>query len=154
MEKDFCKFLIEIGLIDEDTSSTFIKIYNEVFQESQDANIFELSFQILSSFLNNLTNTQKNYLCHNLPLKYFERHEKTRKDKLISIIMKNKLRNKIKLLKYLYKWKNAKKDKKNKNINNFNKYSSLITIYKKNLNNTNSNKSYKYLNSNYFSNTK
>ena len=154
MEKDFCKFLIEIGLIDEDTSSTFIKIYNEIFQESQDVNIFELSFQILSTFLNNITNTQKNYLCHNLPLKYFERHEKNRKDKLISIIMKNKLRNKIKLLKYLYKWKNAKKHKKNKNLNSFNKYSSLITLYKKNLNNTNSNNSHKYINSNYFSNTK
>ena len=154
MEKDFCKFLIEIGLIDEDTSSTFIKIYNEILQESQDVNIFELSFQILSTFLNNITNTQKNYLCHNLPLKYFERHEKNRKDKLISIIMKNKLRNKIKLLKYLYKWKNAKKHKKNKNLNSFNKYSSLITLYKKNLNNTNSNNSHKYINSNYFSNTK
>ena len=154
MEKDFCKFLIGIGLIDEDTSSTFIKIYNEVFQESPDVNIFELSFQILSTFLNNITNTQKNYLCHNLPLKYFERNEKNRKDKLISIIIKNKLRNKIILLKYLYKWKNAKKQKKNKNINNFNKFSSLITLYKKNLNNTNSNNSYKYINSNYFSNTK
>ena len=154
MEKDFCKFLVEIGLIDEDTSSTFIKIYNEILQESQDVNIFELSFQILSTFLNNITNTQKNYLCHNLPLKYFERHEKNRKDKLISIIMKNKLRNKIKLLKYLYKWKNAKKHKKNKNLNSFNKYSSLITLYKKNLNNTNSNNSHKYINSNYFSNTK
>jgi hypothetical protein len=154
MEKDFCKFLIEIGLIDEDTSLTFIKIYNEVFQESKDVNIFELSFQILTTFLNNITNTQKNYMCHNLPLKYFERHEKNRKDKLISIIMKIKLRNKIKLLKYLYKWKNAKTQNKNKNINSFNKYSSLITIYKTNLKNTNSNNSYKYLNSNYYSNTK
>ena len=154
MEKDFCKFLIGIGLIDEDTSSTFIKIYNEVFQESPDVNIFELSFQILSTFLNNITNTQKNYLCHNLPLKYLKKKKKNRKDKLISIIIKNKLRNKIILLKYLYKWKNAKKQKKNKNINNFNKFSSLITLYKKNLNNTNSNNSYKYINSNYFSNTK
>ena len=154
MEKDFCKFLIEIGLIDEDTSSTFIKIYNEVFQESKDTNIFELSFQILTTFLNNITNTQKNYMCHNLPLKYFEMHEKNRKDKLISIIMKNKLRNKIKLLKCLYKWKNTKINKKKKNINTFNKYNSLITLYKQNLKKNNSNNSYKYLNSNYYSNTK
>ena len=51
MEKDFCKFLTKIGLIDEATSSRFIKIYNDVFRQGNDVNIFELSFQILIAFL-------------------------------------------------------------------------------------------------------
>ena len=157
MEKDFCKFLTKIGLIDEATSSRFIKIYNDVFRQGNDVNIFELSFQILIAFLNNITNNQKNYICHNLPLKYFEMHERNKKDKLISILMKNRLRNKINLLKYLYIWKHAKNNNKQKNKNNiniFNKYNSLNRLYKRNMKNTSSNSSYKYLNSNYFSNMK
>ena len=157
MEKDFCKFLTKIGLIDQDTSLRFIKIYNDVFRQGNDVNIFELSFQILIAFLNNITNNQKNYICHNLPLKYFEMHERNKKDKLISIVMKNQLRNKINLLKYLYIWKHAKnnnKQKSNNNINIFNKYNSLNRLYKRNKKNTSSNSSYKYLNSNYFSNMK
>ena len=157
MEKDFCKFLTKIGLIDEDTSSRFIKIYNDVFREGNDVNIFELSFQILIAFLNNITNKQKNYICHNLPLKYFEIHENNKKNKLISILMKNRLKNRINLLKYLYIWKNAKNNnnqKRNNNVNIFNKYNSLNRLYKRNKKNISSNSSYKYLNSNYFSNMK
>lgn len=157
MEKDFCKFLTKIGLIDEDTSRRFIKIYNDVFLQGNDVNIFELSFQILIAFLNNITNNQKNYICHNLPLKYFEIHEKNKREKLISIIMKNRLRNKIYLLKYLYIWKDAKNNRKqnrNSNANIFKKYNSLNRLFKRNLKNTSSNSSYKYLNSNYFSNMK
>ena len=98
MEKDFCKFLTKIGMIDEDTAQAFIKIYNDIQLEHSDINIFELSFQILITFLNNITNIQKNYMCHNLPLKFYEIHEKNKKDKLISIIMKKRLKNKIFLL--------------------------------------------------------
>lgn len=157
MEKDFCKFLTKIGLIDEDTSIRFIKIYNDVFREGNNVNIFELSFQILIAFFNNITNNQKNYLCYNLPLKYFEIHEKNKKEKLISIIMKNRLKSKINLLKYLYLWKNAiniNKKQRNSNANIFNKYNSLNRLCKRNMKNASSNSSYKYLNSNYFSNMK
>ena len=118
MEREFCRFLNKIGMIDIETSSTFMKIYNDIYQEENDMNIFELSFQILITFLNNITNAQKNYMCHNLPLKFYEINEKYKKDKLTSIIMKNKLKNKINLLKYLYTWKNNKKaiikEKRNK----------------------------------------
>ena len=111
MEKKFCKFLTKIGMIDEDTSSTFIKIYKDIFLENTDINIFELSFQILITFLNNITNSQKNYMCHNLPLKFYELREKNKKEKLISILIKNRLKNKIRLLKHLFIWKNNSKNK-------------------------------------------
>ena len=112
MEINFCKFLSKIGMIDNDTSLTFIKIYNDIYKEDININIFELSFQILLTFLNNITLTQKKYMCHNLPLKYYEIYEKNKKDKLISIIMKNRLKNKINLFKYFSKWKNKSKNKK------------------------------------------
>ena len=129
MEREFCKFLIKIGMIDEETSSTFIRIYNDIYKEEKDINIFELSFQILITFLNNITNTQKNYMCHNLPLKFYEIHEKYKKDKLISILMKNKLKNKLNLLKYLYIWKNNKRQKIKEKLDRIKK---SINIFKKN----------------------
>ena len=135
MEINFCKFLSKIGMIDNDTSLTFIKIYNDISKEDTKINIFELSFQILLTFLNNITNSQKKYMCHNLPLKYYEIYEKNKKDKLISIIMKNRLKNKINLFKYFSKWKNKSKNKKievikknNRGINSFNK---KYYVYKK-----------------------
>ena len=156
MEKKFCKFLIKIGMIDEDTSSTFIKIYKDIFRESPNINIFELSFQILITFLNNLTNSQKNYMCHNLPLKFYEIREKNKRDKLISIIIKNRLKNKINLLKHLFTWKknskNNPKDKmisyKNRTINTFNKSNSSF----KRSNQTSSSTIYKIQYPNYHSN--
>ena len=147
MEKDFCKFLTKIGMIDEDTALTFLKIYNDIQKENSDINIFELSFQILITFLNNITNIQKNYMCHNLPLKFYEIHEKNKKDKLISIIMKKRLKDKIFLLKYIFLWKNKamnirKKISSNskKDINSFNKNN---TSFKKTNQNTSNNNIYK-----------
>ena len=156
MEREFCRFLNKIGMIDIETSSTFLKIYNDIYQEENDMNIFELSFQILITFLNNITNAQKNYMCHNLPLKFYEINEKHKKDKLTSIIMKNKLKNKINLLKYLYTWKNNKRgiinEKRNKikkGINSFNKNNSFIQT---NMNNSKSNTMYKIPNKKFISN--
>ena len=147
MEKDFCKFLTKIGMIDEDTALTFLKIYNDIQKENSDINIFELSFQILITFLNNITNIQKNYMCHNLPSKFYEIHEKNKKDKLISIIMKKRLKDKIFLLKYIFLWKNKamnirKKISSNskKDINSFNKNN---TSFKKTNQNTSNNNIYK-----------
>ena len=139
MERDFCRFLIKIGMIDKETSATFIKIYNDIYKEENDLNVFELSFQILITFINNITNSQKNFMCHNLPLKFYENHKKYKKEKLISIIMKNKLKNKFNLLKHLYIWKNNKKhiikeklDRITKTINVFKKKNSFIKKNRKN----------------------
>ena len=157
MEKKFCKFLTKIGMIDEDTSSTFIKIYKDIFLENTDINIFELSFQILITFLNNITNSQKNYMCHNLPLKFYELREKNKKEKLISILIKNRLKNKIRLLKHLFIWKNNSKNKskdkmstykKRTNPNSFNKSN---TSFKRS-NQTSSSSIYKIPYPNYHSN--
>ena len=164
MENNFCRFLSKIGMIDEDTSLTFLKIYNDFYQDNVDINIFELSFQILFTFLNNITNNQKKYMCQNLPLKYYELREKNKKQKLISIIMKNRLKNKINLLKYFFNWINKSKNKKkeiinkdnnnknkknnNKNINTFNKTNSSF----KKINQNSYNNIYKIPYPNYFSN--
>ena len=164
MENNFCRFLSKIGMIDEDTSLTFLKIYNDFYQDNVDINIFELSFQILFTFLNNITNNQKKYMCQNLPLKYYELREKNKKQKLISIIMKNRLKNKINLLKYFFNWINKSKNKKkeiinkdnnnknkknnNKNINTFNKNNSSF----KKINQNSYNNIYKIPYPNYFSN--
>ena len=88
MEKLFCRFLTKIGMIDKDTSLKFMKIYNDIYNDNKSINIFELSFQILIAFFNNITSNQKNYMCHNLPLKFYEMHETNKKHKLISLISK------------------------------------------------------------------
>ena len=148
MEKDFCKFLSKIGMIDEDTALTFIKIYKDIQKDNSDINIFELSFQILITFLNNITNVQKNYMCHNLPLKFYELQEKNKKEKLISILMKKRLKDKIYLLKYLFIWKNKIMNRRKKiissskkDINSFNKNNN--TSFKKTSQNTSNNNIYK-----------
>ena len=125
MEKLFCRFLTKIGIIDKDTSLKFIQIYNDIYNDNTSINIFELSFQILIAFFNNMTLAQKNYMCHNLPLKFYEMHENNKKDKLILLIFKKRMKNKIKLCKYFFKWKNLSNSKENnkmkKNYNSFNK---------------------------------
>ena len=155
MEKDFCKFVTKIGMIDDDTALTFLKIYKDIHRENSDINIFELSFQILITFLNNITNTQKNYMCHNLPLKFYEMQERNKKKKLISLLSKKTQENKIFLLKYFYIWKNKiKNNKKEKNtkiqrdINSFNKKNSS---FKRNNQNSYNNNIYKIPYNNYIS---
>ena len=156
MEKEFCKFLTKIGMIDEDTALTFIRIYNDIHKENSDINIFELSFQILITFFNNITSTQKNYMCHNIPLKFYEIQEKNKKNRLISLISKKRLNDKIFLLKSLFIWKNRinhnKKEKNTKiqkDINSFNKNNST---FKRNNQNVYNNNIYKIPYKNYLSN--
>ena len=156
MEKEFCRFLTKIGMINEETSSNFMKIYYDICQENNNVNIFELSFQILIIFLNNMTNAQKNYMCHNLPLKFYEINEKNKKDKLTSILMKNKLKNKINLLKYLFIWKNNKKEKIKEKINiikkSINSFNTKNTFIKLNRIKTKPKTIYKIPNKKYISN--
>ena len=124
MEKKFCYFLFKIGIIDKETCSTFLHIYKDIFRDNKNINIFELSFQILLTFINNITTRQKEYICQNLPIKFFEIRQKFLQNKLRSIITTNQLKYKMLLIKYLYIWKYSKKPNENKKINN--KHNSFI----------------------------
>ena len=126
MEKIFCGFLSNIGMIDKETFSTFLQIYKDIFHENKFINIYELSFHILMTFLNNISNKQKEFLCHNLPIKFYTLRQKLLQSKLRSIIITNQLKYKMTLNKYLYKWKYSKKSKSNKSNNNHNKLNSFI----------------------------
>ncbi len=153
MEKKFVYFLSKFGFIDKETSITFQHIYKDIFNENNNINIFELSFHILLTFLNNITIKQKNFLCENLPVKFFEIRQKALTNKLRSILITNQLKYKMSLLKYLYIWKyfknsKEKNKKSNKSINKFNKQNSFIanrnsglknsnTVYKVSLKNNN-----------------
>ena len=117
MENKFSHFLLKLGIIDKDTYSIFLQIYKDLKYENRKLNIFELSYHILITFLNNITNKQKIYLSQNLPLKFFEIRQKLIHDKLRSIIITNQLKYKLQLIKYLYTWKFSKKQKSNKSIN-------------------------------------
>ena len=126
MEKKFCNFLFRIGIIDNETSSAFLQIYKDICKENKNINIFELSFHILMTFLNNMTAKQKNYLCQNLPIKFFQMRQKSIQEKLRSILTINQLKYKIMLIKYIYIWKSSIKKKENKSINKNNKHNSFI----------------------------
>jgi hypothetical protein len=118
MENKFCHFLVKLGIIDKDTCSIFLQIYKDMKYENKNLNIFELSFHILITFLNNMTNKQKAYLSQTFPLKFFEIRQKLILDKLRSIIITNQLKYKLHLIKYLYKWKFSKRIKSYKSHNN------------------------------------
>ena len=126
MEKIFCDFLSNIGIIDKETLTTFLQIYNDIFHDNKYINIYQLSFNILMAFLNNITNKQKIFLCENLPMKFFSFRKKLIKDKLRAVLIIIQLKYRIKLLKYFYTWKNYKRQKTNKSIKNNNKQNSFI----------------------------
>ena len=132
MEKIFCRFLSNIGMIDKETFSTFIQIYNDIIHENKFINIYELSFHILMTFLNNLSNKQKEFLSQNLPIKFFKLRQKMLQSKLRSIIVTNQLKYKMQLIKYLYIWKNLKKSN-----NSHNKFNSFIYNRNSSLQNAN-----------------
>ena len=126
MEKIFCNFLSNIGIIDNETFATFLQIYNDIFHDNKYINIYEISFNILMAFLNNITNKQKIFLCQNLPINFFSMRQKFIKSKLRAILIINQLKYRMKLFKYLYIWKNFKTQKANKAIKNYNKQNSFI----------------------------
>ena len=124
-------------MIDRETCSTFIHIYNDIIHENKFINIYELSFHILMTFLNNLSNKQKEFLSQNLPIKFFKLRQKMLQSKLRSILVTNQLKYKMQLIKYLYIWKNLKKSKVNKSNNSHNKFNSFIYNRNSSLQNAN-----------------
>ena len=123
MEKIFCDFLIDIGLIDIKTSTIIKNINREISKSRKEFSFTDSFFISLMHYFNNLTLNQKKYMCFSLPLRFILSQQKELKQKLKSILYKKYLKEKLIKFKYLLRW--AKGDKFNfkieKNINNYDK---------------------------------
>ena len=109
MEKKFAKHLIDIGFLDQKTLSQIITSYNA----RNDSNIIDNQFskrmtEILFLFFDNLTNIQKKFICFHIPAKFIKLTKLKIRFYLKNIIKKKELRNKIILMKYMFKWFRAK----------------------------------------------
>ena len=129
MEKSFCDYLVNIGLIDVKSSKFLTNMNKEISKTRKEFSFTDSFFISLMNYFNNLTLNQKKYMCFSLPLRYILLNQKELKQKLKSIFIKKILKEKILKLKYLLRWlksiafdfkieKNSKiEEKGDKNIN-------------------------------------
>ena len=104
MENQFCDFLINIGLIDLKESKKLKEINSKLINDKNIKNFSDRYFISLMQYLNNLTKSQKKYICFNLPLRFLINKEREKKQKITLIILKKELKEKILKLKYLLAW--------------------------------------------------
>ena len=103
MEVKFCEYLINIGLINKETFSTFILEYHK--KHSNKTNFIDNMALIINNFIDNLTKEEKNYMSSNL-IKYYLQFIKNKKYcRLKALYMLYKGKTSLIKLKYLYKWK-------------------------------------------------
>ena len=116
MDKNFSLYLTKLGFFDENTAKEIIKsnklLENKKFSDS--------SFHYLMNFFENLNEEQKKYMSYFIPNNYKIITNKLRARKIKSILIQTILRQKLKLLKKLYQWKNNIKINTYRNI--INKY--------------------------------
>ena len=116
MDKNFSLYLTKLGFFDENTAKEIIKsnklLENKKFSDS--------SFHYLMNFFENLNEEQKKYMSYFIPNNYKIITNKQRARKIKSILIQTILRQKLKLLKKLYQWKNNIKINTYRNI--INKY--------------------------------
>ena len=116
MERNFAEYLFEIGFIDLKTISQIIFLYNNKKDAFGIYNQFNKKMtEILLLFFNNITDIQKKFICFHLPVKFIKSAKLKLKNILKNIIHKNGLKNKIILLKYLFRWIRYKNNLKNNN---------------------------------------
>ena len=116
MERNFAEYLFEIGFIDSKTISQIIFLYNNKKDTFGIYNQFNKKMtEILLLFFNNITDIQKKFICFHLPVKFIKSAKLKLKNILKNIIHKNGLKNKIILLKYLFRWIRYKNNLKNNN---------------------------------------
>lgn len=130
MEIKFCNYLVEIGLIEENSSKQLNSIYKDISSNSNNNNNKKVKSQsfkdlICSSFfyfIQNLTVGQKHFMSYNIPMKFLEKYENQKKQKIKKIIEKKCITESSNPLKYFALWR--------KNIFNINEESkkSLFTI--------------------------
>ena len=104
MENDFCNFLINIGLIDLKTSKNLKEINLEIINAKHEFNFSDCFFFFLMHYFNNLTISQKKYICFNLPIKFLLNKDKEKKKQLSLIFVKKQLKEKLIKFKYLCIW--------------------------------------------------
>ena len=116
MDKNFSLYLTKLGFFDDNTAKEIIKsnklLENKKFSDS--------SFHYLMNFFENLNEEQKKYMSYFIPNNYKIITNKLRTRKIKSILIQTILRQKLKLLKKLYQWKNNIKINTYRNI--INKY--------------------------------
>ena len=130
MEKNFCDYLVSIGIIDLKISNNIKFLNKEVSKSRKEFSFTDSFFISLMNYFNNLTLNQKKYMCFSLPLRFILLRQKELNKKLKSIILRKNLKEKIVKLKYLLRWIRAVKfnfkieknsnyeDKDKLNINN------------------------------------
>ena len=165
MVKDFNDYLIYIGILNNDSLSSYINIYNQKNNNNENNLInndmkFNYLIDALSEFLNNLSKESSIDIATNIINRYRENKKKITYSTLKNLIIKNELKYK---LKYLNKWiqflnnNNLENNNNNnfvqtfgkpQNLNNNNNYENII---KKSLeeSETNINNNYNNLNQNY-----
>ena len=112
MEKQFLDFLVNIGLIDLKTSITLKEINHEILNSKNIRNFSDYFFISLMHYFNNLTLSQKKFICFNLPLRFILNKEKEKNRKMRLIILKKQLKEKSLKLKYLLTWIRQNKNKR------------------------------------------
>ena len=167
MVKDFYDYLIYIGILNNDSLSSYTNIYNQKNNNNNENNLinndikFNYLTDALSEFLNNLSKENSIEIATNIINRYRENKKKITYSTLKNLIIKNELKYK---LKYLNKWiqflnnNNLENNNNNnnfvqtfgkpQNLNNNNNYENII---KKSLDEseTNINNNYNNLNQNY-----
>jgi hypothetical protein len=167
MVKDFYDYLIYIGILNNDSLSSYINIYNQKNNYNENNLInndmkFNYLIDALSEFLNNLSKENSIDIATNIINRYRENKKKITYSTLKNLIIKNELKYK---LKYLNKWiqflNNNNLENNNNNNNNFvqtfgkpqnlNNNNNYENIIKKSLeeSETNINNNYNNLNQNY-----
>ena len=116
MDKNFSLYLTKLGFFDENTAKEIIKS-NKLLENK---NFSDSSFHYLMNFFENLNEEQKKYMSYFIPNNYKIITNKQRARKIKSILIQTILRQKLKLLKKLYQWKNNIKINTYRNI--INKY--------------------------------
>ena len=166
MVKDFYDYLIYIGILNNDSLSSYINIYNQKNNNNENNLInndmkFNYLIDALSEFLNNLSKENSIEIATNIINRYRENKKKITYSTLKNLIIKNELKYK---LKYLNKWIQFLNNNnfENNNNNNFvqtfgkpqnlnNNNNNYENIIKKSLeeSETNINNNYNNLNQNY-----
>ena len=170
MVKDFYDYLIYIGILNNDSLSSYTNIYNQKNNNNNNENNlinndikFNYLTDALSEFLNNLSKENSIEIATNIINRYRENKKKITYSTLKNLIIKFELKYK---LKYLNKWiqflnNNNFENNNNNNNNNFvqtfgkpqnlNNNNNYENIIKKSLeeSETNINNNYNNLNQNY-----
>ncbi len=101
MEKDFSLYLKKIGILEDNSSIPILGSSKKLDSK----NFTNSTFYYLMNYFDNLTEQQKKYMSFYIPTKYKLNSEEMKKNKIKSIFIQNKLRQKLCILKHLYIWK-------------------------------------------------